>query len=346
MRESLLSYIQELLSAQLPFLLLRKSNTTEVEILSQTNRKLHEIAHDRMTCAIFSKFQKEENQIFIYGEVNRRFEWNAQDVELDIKPISLEKSEKKDHFTRIENAIYSIKNSALQKVVLSLIHEIRIEKNTTKILANLLDAYPNANCYFFYHPEVGSWMGATPETLLSYNKNEVKTMSLAGTLKGKNEAEIRWGNKEKEEQQLVTDYVVNALQNITETEVNIGPVKTVRAGNIFHLQTLLSARMPIDKINDLIQQLHPTPAVCGLPKKEALECISKLENYNRSFYTGYFGINNPTAQTADYFVNLRCMELSDTSIKLFAGGGITALSDPALEVQEVENKLMTMASIL
>ena len=250
------------------------------------------------------------------------------------------------HKKLVADAIEVIQNSPLEKVVLSLKHSVNFDSSPLDILCNLLDKYHLANCYFFYHPKVGLWMGATPETLLSYNDGILRTMSLAGTKSAETDQEKPWGAKEKNEQILVTNYIAQALRHVARQEPIIGPVETIQAGSLLHLKTTLEVPLTFDKINQAIQGLHPTPAICGLPRETALEYILNHENYDRSYYTGYLGIQNPTNQTADYFVNLRCMKLKDSSVELYAGGGITIGSIPENEVQEIENKLSTMASII
>ncbi|NJM80882.1 MAG: hypothetical protein HC854_17015 [Flavobacterium sp.] len=96
---------------------------------------------------------------------------------------------------------------------------------------------------------------------------------------------------------------------------------------------------------NLLNTLHPTPAVCGLPKDKALQYILENENYDRKFYTGFLGEFN-TKDTSNLFVNLRCMEIDTTTVNLYVGCGITSGSDPKKEYIETQNKLGTMLKIL
>ena len=119
-------------------------------------------------------------------------------------------------------------------------------------------------------------------------------------------------------------------------------------------------------LNDLISILHPTPAVCGTPRELALDFIRSSENYDREYYTGFFGelnisensstrnskrnIENRAYQTikesTDLAVNLRCMKLINNTAVLYSGGGITKDSDPGQEYIEIYNKIQTVKSIL
>ncbi len=346
MRENLLSHIDQLLKTQLPFFILRKKDSMQVQLLHQKNKCLHKKAHDKIACAVFTKFQRVDNQVFIHGEVNKKFDWQLKPINSKEATVNLTSHQKSKHQNMVKAAIAVLQKAELRKVVLSLSTSVSKTLTDLDIWSNLLDAYPTANCYFFYHPQVGKWMGATPETLLSYNQGTVKTMSLAGTIKSANEEEINWGEKEKEEQQIVTDYILKSLESITKTKVITGPRHNLRAGSVFHLNTMLQVETRFEKVEQIAQALHPTPAVCGLPRALAYQYIEKHEGYDRSYYTGYLGIEDAVSQQTDLFVNLRCMQINQEDIVLYAGGGITASSNPAAEVVEIQNKLSTMASIL
>ena len=101
----------------------------------------------------------------------------------------------------------------------------------------------------------------------------------------------------------------------------------------------------------LLNKLHPTPAVCGLPKETAKNFILEHEGYDRSFYTGFLGeinLNSGGEKSANthLFVNLRCMELFEDKAVLFVGGGITNDSNNEKEWEETVAKSSTMKAIL
>jgi isochorismate synthase len=109
---------------------------------------------------------------------------------------------------------------------------------------------------------------------------------------------------------------------------------------------LLSGELNTDfKSFDLVKALHPTPAICGLPKEEALRFILENENYDRKYYAGFLGEWNKANQS-DLFVNLRCLEVENEKVNLYVGCGITKDSNPEKEFIETENKSMTMRNIL
>jgi isochorismate synthase len=346
LRESLLKYTQELLDKKLPFLILRPAGSQQVKVLHQTDQMLHTTAPDKLTYGVFSEFLKTNNQIFIYGQVSKCFRFESDNT-IDLQTDANVYFENPSAYENIiAQAVKSIQETALDKVVISHRKSVVKTKDNLLIFQNLLYQYQKANCYFFFHPEVGKWMGATPEILLSYNDCRLSTMSLAGTQKYPGTMEVAWGKKEKEEQQLVTDYIVNTLQETEANNIQVGPVHTFKAGDLLHLKTIITANISLSAIEHCLELLHPTPAVCGMPREQALSFIKNNENYDRQYYTGYLGIVDKENEEADYYVNLRCMQLLDNEVYLYAGGGVTAMSSPRAEREEVENKWATMSRIL
>ena len=98
-------------------------------------------------------------------------------------------------------------------------------------------------------------------------------------------------------------------------------------------------------LGDILQELHPTPAVCGLPKEEAYHFILNNEGYNRAYYTGIIGWLDPQGETTLY-VNLRCMNITDKTATFYAGGGILPSSTVETEWEETQQKMNTMRNIL
>jgi isochorismate synthase len=209
----------------------------------------------------------------------------------------------------------------------------------------LVQLYPTTFVYCFYHPKVGTWLGATPEQLLKANDTEFQTIALAGTQKDAGSNEVVWPKKEQEEQQFVTDYIVEKVKNVA-SEIVVSKPYSLKAGSIWHIKTDITGTLnSSSSLQQVIQLLHPTPAVCGLPKEQSKEFILENENYDRKFYTGFLGELNIKNQT-DLFVNLRCMEIEVAQAHLFEGCGITKDSIPQNEWEESNNKSLTMKRIL
>ncbi len=244
-----------------------------------------------------------------------------------------------------QKLIDKLKSGELQKVVLSrVIHSETGMIDKGELFTKLEQKYPDAFVYLMHLPRMGTWAGATPETLLKLNKGFGKIAALAGTTSAD---AILWTDKEKEEQQMVTDYIEETLvkEGISDFQ-KFGPF-TLKAGNVAHLKTTF--QIPFiqlkGKVGGLITRLHPTPAVCGLPKNKAFDLIQQLEEHDRELYTGFLGPWNLKGKS-QLFVNLRCARLEKSAVRIFVGGGITASSNAAAEWEETENKAETLLSVL
>lgn len=258
--------------------------------------------------------------------------------------ISEDTAAKHQHLHAVNQAINAIKSGKYQKLVISRSEQIPLKNNFVAIYKRLLSRYPTAMVYCWYHPRVGMWTGATPEKLFQTQGRQLVTMALAGTQAYQEGVEVVWGSKEKEEQQFVTDYILYQLRDLLESHDFEGP-HTVRAGNLIHLKTDIRGRLTPDTgMQTIIQALHPTPAVAGVPKESSVNYI--LQNHpDRKFYTGFLGELNLQG-TTDLYVNLRCMELTWNQATLYIGGGITADSVAELEWHETVMKSMVMKKVL
>lgn len=258
-----------------------------------------------------------------------------------------ESTVEREYFEEIER----IQNSLLTtggKIVASrvLVMEKRVDIAAT--FMNLCSKYPNAFVFLFKLSENIIWMGASPEVLLIRKGEKGFTMSLAGTRLTGSDGD--WDDKNIEEQYIVTRYICETFNSLgLKTEE--GKTFTLKAGPVEHICTPITVEFdstPLSgfKTNDcptsrLLSQLAPTPALCGLPRPEAIEVISKSERFDRAFYGGYCGV---TKSSYDYalFVNLRSMWITSEKCALYAGGGITLKSNPADEWEETNRKLSTI----
>ena len=156
---------------------------------------------------------------------------------------------------------------------------------------------------------------------------------------------VTWSTKNIEEQRIVATYIAECLEQFSADFSEEGP-RTVRAANLVHLRSDFNFTLPTnDRIGDLLQSLHPTPAVCGLPKREAFRFIIGNEHTPRRYYSGFMGMLDPQSDTHLY-VSLRCMNIDGNRCHLFAGGGLLRESTGEQEWQETEAKLETMRRLL
>ncbi|MEY4538974.1 MAG: hypothetical protein RLZZ306_731 [Bacteroidota bacterium] len=260
----------------------------------------------------------------------------------------------------VNNAITKIENGDVQKVVLSRTKNITLPDTFEVINAfqKLCVAYPNAFISLVYLPEYQCfWMGATPETLVSMDKEgKFRTMSLAGTqsaigANGENlsAGEIRWSHKEIEEQAFVSRYIIECFKKIRLREYLESGPKTVQAGNLMHLRTdyvVDSKEVNFPQLGTvMLELLHPTSAVCGMPKVPALRIIAEQELHDREFYSGFLGPVN-MQEESHLFVNLRTMKIVGDGATFYAGCGITEDSNPVKEWYETEMKIETLMRVI
>ncbi len=338
----------------LPFVIYCKPNSEKIIALFQKTNYLNLLSDDEKSGFAFVSFDNEKR--YLIPE-------NCSDIYYEKVDFSdfyttnnnenyYSSAEKKAFEKLVEKGISEIKSGNLEKVVLS--REIKITNiniDVELIFKNLVSNYKAAFNYCFYHPKIGFWIGATPEQFLKINKNQIKTVALAGTQLYKENLEVKWNKKEIKEQKIVTEYISKNLKKYTDT-ISISDPYNFKAGNLIHIKTDIEAIIYDKKNLELIiQNLHPTPAVCGFPKKKAKDFILENENYDREFYTGYIGEWKKDFETfkedqTDLFVNLRCMKIENEIIKIFVGCGITEDSIPENEFDETENKSKTMLKIL
>jgi len=308
---------------------------------------------------VFAPFRITENSPVILLKPKAYFEDFNADIILDINVFDPFKHEqevksgkfqsKDDYLKLIEETIAVIREGALSKVIIS--RQIPVKRTDSSLATTffqLHDETPNAFTYMVNLPVAGIWMGATPEVLIQSDGKNFETVSLAGTQVRKPGAEeYYWSTKDIEEQAFVSRYMLDVFFNFDIHQYKtIGP-ETMESGKVAHLKT--SFFFPVEKIEnclgDFIADLHPTPAVCGLPKDLAAEFIRKNEAHERKYYTGYLGPWRLNQQVS-LFVNLRCMEITPEEYILYAGGGITARSVPEQEWDETIQKAKTLLSVI
>ncbi len=256
---------------------------------------------------------------------------------------------KQNYLDRVDYLIDKLKQKELSKVVFSRVMQKELNKKVSinRLLKSLNKKYKNAFINLFHLPGIGTWFGASPETLFKYSDNNIITDAMAGTVLVGNERSPKWTQKENEEQKLVSVFIESLLSELGIHDfTKSGPV-AVQAGNICHLRTkfCIPGESLKDKEGKFIAGLHPTPAVCGLPKAEAFLLIKKAEQHQRRYYTGFIGPWNLNNES-QLFVNLRCAELDQDKINIYVGGGLTASSVAEDEFSETIHKSETLLSVV
>jgi len=257
---------------------------------------------------------------------------------------------------QVSAAITAIKSNQLEKVVLA--RDLSATSNTTIDIRNLIQRleieYPSTWLFL-----VDGLIGATPELLVRLNKSLVTSRVLAGTIrKSGNEdrdlalaASLAKSSKDLEEHEYAVKSVADALAPFcSSTNVPESPF-VLHLSNVMHLATdvtgVLNDSAKQADIFTLVEKLHPSAAVCGTPTEVAKKLIASLEEMNRGRYSGPVGWIDAHGD-GEIAIALRCGQLSadHKSIRIFAGCGIVAGSDPANEYAESQAKLMPMRTAL
>lgn len=264
-------------------------------------------------------------------------------------------------------AVSAMQEGAFRKVVLSRTKTIAFEGelDAVALFEQLCVAYPTAFVSAVWLPNQQQiWISATPERLVSADSAGMfRTVSLAGTQSAydadgrlKRTAEALWSQKEIEEQSMVSRYIIECFKKIRLREyLEEGP-KTVLAGNMMHLGSQFTVDTNAVRYPQLgtvmIRLLHPTSAVCGMPRADAFAFINQHEGYDREFYSGFLGPVNMAPNKAEIgpeshlFVHIRCMKIEANTATLYAGAGLTEDSDPQKEWQETELKCQTLLTVM
>lgn len=270
-----------------------------------------------------------------------------------------------DYVRTVALAVEAMQRGEFRKVVISRTKRLVFTDapNAVALFDKLCAAYPTAFVSAVSIPEKGQiWISATPERLVSVDASGIfKTASLAGTQSAfepdgtpKRPSEAMWSQKEIEEQALVSRYIIECFKKIRLREyLEEGP-KTLIAGNLMHLSTCFTVDTQAVRYPQLgtvmLRLLHPTSAVCGMPRDVAFQFIGQHEAHDRELYSGFVGPVNSSTNSegpeSDLFVHIRCMKLEGNMATLYAGAGLTEDSVPEREWQETEMKCQTLLNIM
>lgn len=252
-----------------------------------------------------------------------------------LKPVAALSTPKSDYIDCLNDCIATIRTSpTLRKVVISRVIKRAIsDADWPGFIEQLHDKNPDSFTFIYSTPQTGAWIGVSPEIIGDYSDGKFSTMALAGTrLKG----ESVWSAKDIEEQEFVSNYIAERIKN-AGFDYTVSDKFTLPAGNVEHICNMFTVReSDIRKMLELVDLLHPTPALAGTPKDEAVEYILSLEHHNRECYGGYIGPFD--AQSFHFAVNLRSMCFDERTVAVFVGSGITDKSIPESEYAETQAK--------
>ena len=255
---------------------------------------------------------------------------------------------------RVAEAIKRVDSSQVDKVVLArdLVATSTTGIQTIPILKKLAAEYPSTWTF-----AVDGLVGATPELLLRLSRGMVTSRVLAGTIPktGNDEkdlalaASLARSSKDLEEHEYAVRSVADALEPFcSSTNVPESPF-VLHLANVMHLATdvtgaLIETKQRVDAFS-LLQSLHPSAAVCGTPRNIAFDIITEVEGMNRGRYAGPVGWIDASGD-GELGIALRSGQITDREIRIFAGCGIVAGSNPEKELEESNAKMIAMRSAL
>lgn len=262
----------------------------------------------------------------------------------------------KEWIASVELALNKLNHTDLEKVVLARTIQFLSDThiNPISIFKKLLSSYQQCfNFYFEFTPDQ-VFLGASPELLLQKYDNTISTMALAGTIKRgstKDEDaqlanELLSSKKDRREHQIVVEQIVENLNSFVDIETikydNNPHIHKIH--NVQHLCTNISAQLKGEiSLLKIISHLHPTPAVGGKPKIEALNLIKTVEG-SRGWYASPLGYIKSNLD-GKFIVGLRSALVKDCTIHAFAGAGIVDASDPIKEWEETKLKFKPFLNI-
>lgn len=249
-----------------------------------------------------------------------------------------------------QNAIDTIKTGELEKLVTTRQMSVEIAQTVDikQLLSQLINYYPTCSI-FNYQAQGQTVLAASPERLLSLNNRHISSDAIGGTISRSPDSLIRFitsDSKLLNEHAIIADDIYRRLDPYCHVlKMPVNPL-LMKLHNMYHLETPISGQLREQKnIFDVIDTLHPTPAIAGYPARQAQQWLLQNECYNRGWYTGAFGwirgIDN-----GELSVFLRCALIKDNSAQLFAGAGLVAESVAEQEWQETELKINTILDML
>lgn len=256
----------------------------------------------------------------------------------------------------VRRATELIREGAFEKVVLTRAFDWRRHRpfDPHATLHRLRSSNPACHAFLADTPG-GSLVGSSPETLLAVADDALRTEAVAGTTRrGATPSEdaalaaaLLASDKDNREHNVVTASILRRLRLVGVEGKVTDRTELLRLGKVMHLRTPVTGRLPAARrFLEVAGELHPTPAVGGKPRAQALPYIPGFEPHDRGLYTGAVGWVGLEGRSGELLVALRCAELSGNRARAYAGAGIVDGSDPAAEAAETEMKLRTILESL
>lgn len=265
-------------------------------------------------------------------------------------PVSASRIDEADHESwsrQVGDIRAKIQDGDFEKVVAArhCVVELETGAGSLDVLKRLEERFPGCTRFALWRDDA-AFLGATPELLISRRGPAVLSEALAGSTEHGDGARMMASAKEREEHQLVVQAILTALQPFCDS-LRSAPEPTVRElPNVLHMQTPIEGHLrEPTHILSLVDALHPTPAVGGVPTRQAVEWIVEHEQLARGWYSAPVGWTD-AAGDGEFVVALRSGLLRDGKAWVYAGAGIMGDSDPDAEYAETELKMKALLGAL
>ncbi|QKJ87916.1 isochorismate synthase MenF [Paramixta manurensis] len=253
----------------------------------------------------------------------------------------------------VTQAIEGIQAGAMEKVVLARATDLHFEQKVSAAALLAQSRHVNLHCYHFMlaFDADTAFLGSSPERLYLRQHTELLTEALAGTVARDSDErtavrQAEWlcnDDKNQRENWLVVDDICQRLHGMV-SGLDVMPPEVVRLRKVQHLRRRIHAALRSHSDELCLTRLQPTAAVAGLPRQAARNFILRHEPFEREWYAGSMGYLS--ARQSEFCVSLRSARVDGARVRLYAGAGIVAGSDPELEWQEIDNKAAALASLL
>ena len=290
----------------------------------------------------------EDNKLYHYGsnDILKNYFSSAtknKNIKDCIKNLPVQEQNLDEWTKLIQKAKQSIKNSSLEKIVVANRQKIHLSKiDIGETIQNLIGSYPNCTT-FMYKKGKSIFFGSTPEKIFDYNGEVLRIQALASSIPndGQKINEIKSSFKNstlRKEHDIVVNHFIQKLKSISKEEISISDPMIIELENIYHLLTELQIKIKHLNPLNILQSLHPSPALSGYPVEEAIEWIRKYETFHRGWYSGTIGyIDN---NKSHFYAALRCANFisNKQTIMTYAGNGIVENSIADFEIKELKSK--------
>ena len=243
------------------------------------------------------------------------------------------------HWKSVIDTVYSdFKEKTLEKIVLARQLRLSIPHTPCSLLQNLQNPAVSSFSFLFSPHGASTFLGSSPERLFSLQNRTIHSEALAGTRpKGTNPQELLESEKDRREHHIVFKHIQNQLAPLCESLQHNTQPHILSHNHVIHLHTQIQGTLKRDPdVAQLLDLLHPTPAVCGLPQKRSLQRIQELEGFDRGWYAGPVGWIS--ADEAEFSVGIRSALHRHDSYYIWAGAGIVQGSRAQEEWKEIESK--------